>query len=123
MTIEARLGTEQYCYLTTIGRNSGEPREIEIWFAARRNTLYLLSGNGPNSHWVMNVFKNPSVSVRLDDEQFTGVARVLEPGEEEQSIRPLLAAKYEDWHAGKPLSAWARGALPVAIDITATGAV
>ncbi len=117
MTIESRLGTEQYCYLTTTGRSSGEPREIEIWFSARENTLYLLSGNGPNAHWVMNIFKNPDVYVRIDDQEFAGTARVLKPGAEAESIRPLLAAKYEDWHPDKPLSAWARGALPVAIEI------
>jgi hypothetical protein len=26
------LAEEDYCYLTTTGRVSGEPREIEIWF-------------------------------------------------------------------------------------------
>ncbi len=28
----ASLATENYCYLTTIGRVSGNPHEIEIWF-------------------------------------------------------------------------------------------
>jgi len=117
MSVESRSGEEQYCYLTTVGRISGEPREIEIWFVARGNTVYMLSGNGQNSHWVMNIHTNPSVSVRVGDEEFQGVARVLEPGEEGRSIRPLLAAKYEGWEPGKPLSAWARTALPVAVDL------
>lgn len=117
MSIESRLGEEQYCYLTTIGRTSGERREIEIWFSARGNTVYMLSGNGPNAHWVMNLITNPSVSLRIDDEEFRGVARVLEPGDEERSVRPLLAAKYQDWQPDRPLSQWARTALPVAIDL------
>ena len=38
------LADEQFCYLTTTGRVSGEPREIEIWFALEATTLYMLAG-------------------------------------------------------------------------------
>jgi deazaflavin-dependent oxidoreductase (nitroreductase family) len=117
VSVEGRYSDEPYCYLTTTGRTSGLPREIEIWFGARGDTTYLLSGNGPNAHWVMNVMQAPRVRVRIADEEFAGVARVLEPGTEEQGCRPLLAAKYQDWHEGKPMSGWARTALPVAIDL------
>jgi deazaflavin-dependent oxidoreductase (nitroreductase family) len=117
MSVESHYGEEQYCYLTTTGRTTGLPREIEIWFAARGNTIYMLSGGGLAAHWVMNLMQDPHVTVRIEDEEFRGVARVLETGAEEQAIRPLLAAKYEDWHEGKPLSSWARGALPVAVDL------
>jgi hypothetical protein len=34
-----QLADEDYCYLTTIGRVSGEPREIEIWFGLDGRTL------------------------------------------------------------------------------------
>ncbi|MHB8575709.1 MAG: nitroreductase family deazaflavin-dependent oxidoreductase [Dehalococcoidia bacterium] len=121
MTVEQRLGEEQYCYLTTTGRGSGLPREIEIWFGARADTIYLLSGGGHNAHWVLNIIKDANVRVRINDEQFTGAARFLELGDEEQAVRRLLAAKYEDWREGRPLSAWARGALPVAIELASSG--
>ncbi len=121
MTIEERYRDEPYCYLTTIGRSSGLPREIEIWFAARDNTIYLLSGGGHNAHWVLNLMKEPRVQVRIGEETFAGRARVLEPGEEERSVRPLLAAKYQDWRPGTPLSGWARTALPVAIALDPAG--
>lgn len=121
MSIESHYGAEQYCYLTTIGRTSGLPREIEIWFIARGNTIYMLSGNGQNSHWVMNIHSNPYVTVRIGDDEFHGVARVLEPGEEERPVRQPMAAKYQDWEPGKPLSAWARTALPVAVDLDPGG--
>ncbi len=35
---------DDFCYLTTRGRVSGRPHEIEIWFALEGRTLYLLSG-------------------------------------------------------------------------------
>lgn len=117
MTIEARHGEEQYAYLTTTGRVSGEPREIEIWFATRGDTVYMLAGGGHGAHWVMNLIANPAATIRLDEVTYAGAARVLEPGEEALAARHLLASKYEDWTPEKPLSNWARTALPVAVDL------
>lgn len=37
--------------------------------------------------------------------------------DEDQRVRRLLAAKYQDWREGRPLSGWARTALPVAIEV------
>ena len=39
---------EQYCYLTTRGRETGDPHEIEIWFCVYENSLCLLSGGMDN---------------------------------------------------------------------------
>ncbi len=36
---DASLAGESYCYLTTTGRKSGEPRTIEIWFALENGVL------------------------------------------------------------------------------------
>jgi len=40
----ARLASEDFCYLTTVGRRTGTRHTIEIWFARENGTLYLLSG-------------------------------------------------------------------------------
>jgi deazaflavin-dependent oxidoreductase (nitroreductase family) len=117
MTVETNYAEDQYAYLTTTGRVSGEPREIEIWFGARGNTVYMLAGGGHGAHWVMNLIANPTVHVRLGEHEFNGTARLLEAGEEEQNARHMLATKYEDWSPEKPLSNWARTALPVAVDL------
>lgn len=113
----ARLSKEEYCYLTTTGRVSGQPHEIEIWFGILDGTLYLLSGGGEDSDWVKNLRKNPGVAVRLAKHTFTGRARILSDEKEDAPIRKLLAAKYQGWKQGRPLSEWARTALPVAIDL------
>ena len=39
---EERPQDEDFCYLTTTGRVTGLPREIEIWFALQGATLYML---------------------------------------------------------------------------------
>ncbi len=38
--------SEECCDITTTGRRSGRPHEIEIWFSVAGDTLYLVSGNG-----------------------------------------------------------------------------
>ena len=111
------LSNEDYCYLTTKGRVSGRPHEIEIWFGVHGNTLYLLSGGGEGSDWVKNLLKESSVSVRIREHTFTGVARIVRVAEEDTRARYMLAEKYQEWKEGKTLSDWARTALPVAIDI------
>jgi len=110
------LSNEDYCYLTTTGRVSGHPHEIEIWFGLQNSTLYFLSGD-ESSDWVKNLLKNPAVSVRIAKHLFAGNARLVKDKEEDTMARYLLAEKYQEWDQGKTLSEWARTALPVAIDL------
>jgi deazaflavin-dependent oxidoreductase (nitroreductase family) len=112
----SQLSTEEYCYLTTTGRVSGRPHEIEIWFGVSDGMLYLLSGN-ENSDWVKNLRKNPSVTVRIAEHIFTGKARIVSDAKEDTRARYLIAEKYQEWQEGKTLSQWAQTALPVAIDV------
>ena len=109
---------EQVCYLETVGRVTGRPHEIEIWFAADGDTLYMLSGGRDRADWVKNLRQNRSVRVRIRDARYAGTAWVIE-GEDDQLPRRLLAAKYQGWREGAPLSQWARESLPVAIEIAA----
>ena len=118
----ARLKAEDYCYLTTTGRVTGNPHEIEIWFALKDTTLYLLSGGGEKSDWVKNLLKDPAARVRIGKHTFAGVARIVKDETEEIPARYLLAEKYQEWENGKTLSEWARTALVVRIDVSsATG--
>jgi deazaflavin-dependent oxidoreductase (nitroreductase family) len=113
-------GGQPFCYLTTAGRVSGRPHTIEIWFAMRDRTLYLLSGGGDRSDWVRNFLWRPAVTVRLgrrDAAELPGRARVVEPGSDEDELaRRLVVAKYQPTY-GDDLSDWRRSALPVAVDL------
>jgi deazaflavin-dependent oxidoreductase (nitroreductase family) len=117
-SVEERLGAEQYCYLTTTGRRTGQPHEIEIWFAAVGDTIYLMNGGTRrppgSSDWVRNALADPSVRVRIRAEAFSGEARaVVFDSEEHERARELLVTKYatkED-----DLSRWRATAFPVAI--------
>ena len=112
-----QLAHQDYCYLTTRGRVSGRPHEIEIWFGAKGSSIYLLSGGGDRSDWVRNLLKDPTVKVRISKRHFDGIARLVKEEQEETAARYMLAEKYQEWEEGKTLSEWARTALPVAIDL------
>ena len=108
--------TDDFCYLTTTGRSTGCPHEIEIWYAADGDTIYLLSGGGDRSDWVRNLRANPAVRVRLDDTTHPAVARVVDDPAEDRRARTLVFDKYQPRYAGELVS-WRARALPVAIDL------
>lgn len=112
----ASLANEEYCYLTTTGRVTGRPHEIEIWFGARGQSIYLLSGSH-SSDWLKNLRRDPAVSVRIAEHVFSGTARLVAEKEEEMAARYMLAEKYQEWDEGKKLSEWARTAVVVGIDL------
>src|SRR5687768_2538466 len=115
MGFRPEAADEDYCYLTTTGRVSGKPREIEIWFGLMGLTLYMLSGGRDRSDWVRNLLDQPEVSVRIGDVTEPGRARVVrEPGEDDRA-RELLFDKYSARYGGE-LENWRRTALPIAVD-------
>jgi deazaflavin-dependent oxidoreductase (nitroreductase family) len=115
----ARWAGEPFVYLTTIGRRTGRPHRIEIWFAAADGRVYLLSGGRERADWVRNLQANPRVTIELGGETRAGVARLLAAGTaEDRHARELLVAKYR---TGDDLAEWGRTALPVVIEFSAGG--
>ena len=116
MMVDLRtLADEDFCYLTTTGRVTGAPHEIEIWFSLVPETraLYVLSGGGDRSDWVKNLHRNPEV--RIAGERFGGQAREARDTDEDELARRLLVEKYES-SPGR-LENWRRTALPVVVDL------
>jgi deazaflavin-dependent oxidoreductase (nitroreductase family) len=102
--------------LTTRGRVSGRPHEIEIWFARVGATLFMLAGAGERSDWVQNLRADPAVTVRVRDVTYSARARIIEDSAETRVARDLVFAKYQTDTSGD-LSGWRESALPVALDI------
>ena len=108
---------DDFCYLTSRGRRTGQPHEIEIWFALDDTTLYLLSGGGTNADWVRNVQADPAVTVKVREHVYRATARILEAGTDEDGrARQLVYDKYQPRYSGS-LDDWRERSLPVAIDI------
>jgi deazaflavin-dependent oxidoreductase (nitroreductase family) len=101
----AALADIEVLYLTTTGRRSGLPRTIEIWFTYYAGRLYLNAERRGAAQWVQNVVREPRVGVRLQDCEFMGQARVLDPQRDSalwQTVVALSRQKY-DWGEGLPV--------------------
>lgn len=116
MTAWSQRASEQYCYLTTIGRVTGHPHRIEIWFAIDQDTLYMLSGGGDRSDWVKNLRREPAVTVQIGTVTFEGRARVVADATEDELARALVYDKYAPGYQGD-LANWRRSSLPIAVDL------
>ncbi len=122
--VPARELTDDFVYLTTTGRRSGRPHEIEIWYARHGDTLYLLAGGGRRSDWVANLAAEPRCRLRLQGVGLDGTARILDGPDvdpaEERRARDLVFEKYDPGYDGS-LAGWREAALPVAIDVRPSG--
>lgn len=95
----------QYLYLTTTGRLSGQPREIEIWFVEFGGKFYILAEHFKRAQWVQNILHQPRVRVRLGGQTFDATARVLDEQPDAtawQGAQQLAREKY-GWGDGLPV--------------------
>jgi deazaflavin-dependent oxidoreductase (nitroreductase family) len=101
----AALAGATVLYLTTTGRQSGQPRTIEIWFTVHEGKLYLNAEHGRRAHWVRNLLREPQVHVRLGTYNFPGRARILERPQDAalwRTVAALSRQKY-GWGEGTPV--------------------
>ena len=110
-----KLAEEDFCYLTTIGRISGRPHTIEIWFALHEQTLYMLSGGRDKSDWVKNALQNPTVQLKINSSTFNGTARLVSSNQEDLLARKIVFEKYVH-RTSDDLVDWSRTSLPIAVD-------
>ena len=93
---------EKYLYLTTRGRKTGKPREIEIWFTHYEGCFYVIA-EYPTSNWVQNLRANPAVEVRVSEEKCSAQARVLQKETDAGLIKMIqqLSEKKYGWGDGQ----------------------
>ena len=106
-----------FCYITTTGRRTGNPHTIEIWFAVSSTapTLYILTYR--RSDTVLNLRKEPTVTVRVGGTDHRATARLVEPGTAEDAMaRRLVVDKYQAPGA-TDLESWGASSLLVAFDL------
>lgn len=95
----------RFLYLTTVGRTTGLPRQIEIWFVRSGDWFYVLAEHFERTQWVKNVRRAPRVRVRVGEQEFEATARILDRERDAdawQTVQRLSADKY-GWGAGLPV--------------------
>jgi deazaflavin-dependent oxidoreductase (nitroreductase family) len=118
--VTAELERHMVIDLTTVGRVTGRPHTIEIWFAHKNSTIYLLSGGGTRSDWVRNLIRTPAVGVRLGADEYAGRARIVTDPHEGRLARDAVHDRYAARYFGD-LTHWREIALPVAVDLDLGG--
>ena len=99
------VADERVLYLTTIGRRTGLPREIEIWFAVWCERLYLFAETREAAGWVKNIRRNPEVNVRIGEWHIDATARVLDRDIDRKlwdRVAEIANRKY-GWGGGLPV--------------------
>ncbi len=101
---------EHFLYLTTIGRKTGLPRQIEIWFVEHLGRYYMVSEGREQANWVKNLQQAPRVHFSVGTPSHTEAAVPTTPAlgrvvaaERETAlatqIRALMDRKY-GWSEG-----------------------
>jgi deazaflavin-dependent oxidoreductase (nitroreductase family) len=99
------VAKKQVLYLTTVGRRTGLPREIEIWFVVWCERLYLFAETREAAGWVKNIRRNPKVMVGIGECRIDATARVLEPRTDRKlwdRVAAIANRKY-GWGDGLPV--------------------
>jgi deazaflavin-dependent oxidoreductase (nitroreductase family) len=99
------IADHRVLYLTTVGRRTGLPREIEIWFAVWCERLYLFAEAGEAAGWVKNIRRSPKVMVRIGQWRTDATARVLDPHTDRKlwdEVAAIANRKY-GWGDGMPV--------------------
>lgn len=93
---------DEFLYLTTTGRKSGEPREIEIWFVEYESCYYLCAEKREQADWVQNIQHDSAISFWVHGQTYNGTGRVIDSALEPELASPVAAlfdAKYQ-WSDG-----------------------
>ena len=77
-------------HLVTIGRISGEPRDVAVGFVDEPDGSVLVAANGPRSAWGLNLLADPSVTVEIAERRFVAVAEELDRADHGRAIRELI---------------------------------
>ena len=103
--IDNRQSDHSVLYLTTTGRVSGLPREIEIWFVESGEKLYLLAEHFHRAHWVRNIQCDPKIKIRIGKREWRATGRVLDPeaDREQWELAQELSRRKYGWGDGLPV--------------------
>jgi deazaflavin-dependent oxidoreductase (nitroreductase family) len=98
LEIDAALQGVQKVDITTIGRKSGEPRNLEIVFHNIDGRIYISGIPSPRRRsWLANLDANPQMTVHLKGKvraDLPATARVIEGEEERRAILPHIARNW-----------------------------
>jgi len=73
------LARDRVIDITTIGRRTGEPRRIEIWYHRLDGRYYITGTPGRPRDWYANLVAHPSFTFHLKDSATADLAATARP--------------------------------------------
>ena len=88
--------------IIVIGRNTGKPIALPVWFVHEKDTLWLLPVTGSKTQWYQNLLKKPTITIKAGKEERTVKTQVLQTATDvgnviqsfQQKYKPEMIAKY-----------------------------
>jgi deazaflavin-dependent oxidoreductase (nitroreductase family) len=99
-SIDAALEADLTIDITTIGRRSGQPRRIEIWFLNVGGRIYITGTPGPRD-WYANLTTNPEFMFHLKESTTADLVGVASPVSDPEVRRRVLSDMAAQWYRGQ----------------------
>ncbi len=111
----AALSNASTLELTTLGRKSGRPHTVTIWFLVDRETVYLVTLT-LRRDWPRNILKNGNVELEVGGKVLKGHAERITDAPRLQHVNDLLRRKYWAAWLGSWFGAAPEGAFAVTLE-------
>ena len=120
--IELALKNDLVIDITTIGRKTGKPRRLEIWFHNMDGELYITGSPGKKRDWLANLIATPEFTFHLKQSLKADIPARATPIFDEPSRRDILARIIEKLGGGRDLEAWVESSPLVSFELDITNA-
>jgi len=87
------LRKEKLANLTTVGRKTGKPHRVELWFATGGGKIFL-SHEGDYTDWMRNIRENGRVRIQIGRVDLEAEATILKEGLSKELGKTSLYEKY-----------------------------
>lgn len=115
--IERALEKDRTIDITTIGRKTGKPRRLEIWFHNLDGDLYLSGSPGKKRDWLANLIATPEFTFHFKQNLQADVPAKATPIFDTPSRREILSKLLEKMGGNRDLEAWVAGSPLVKIEL------
>ena len=95
------------CDITTIGRKSGQPRRIEIWYFVIEGQVYL-SGTPGSRDWYANLVEHPACTFHVKEGAYADLPASARPITDTATRRRIMQQIMEgnSYFRGGDLNEW-----------------
>ena len=95
--VQTALKSDMTIDITTIGRRSGKPRRIEIWFLNVDGEIYITGTPGPRD-WFANLQANPALTFHLKESLNADLDAIAVTVADRDERRRVFADPSAEWY-------------------------